>query len=110
MNDTLIQEFHDECTNQDLFDEIRFKHRFRKELILEAYEKSEVYNENRHVNGLFWCLLFGKFDMAYYMIENGYFDPTKLFVERFIFYTYWQIKGGRSNSVKSPKNLYGDYL
>jgi len=39
MNDTLIQEFHNECAKQRVFDETQFKYRFRKELIVEAYEK-----------------------------------------------------------------------
>jgi hypothetical protein len=104
MNDVLIQEFHDECCSQNNeFDELRFKLRFRKEVILEAYEESEVFNPSVHVNGLFWSLLFGNFKMAYFMIENGYFDPTKLFCDEIHILHILATMGGRNNSLKNPQ-------
>ena len=104
MNDVIIQEFHDECCSQnEEFDELRFKRRFRKEVILEAYEKSEVFNHKVHVNGLFWSLLFGNFKMAYFMIENGYFDPTKLFCDEIHILHILATMGGRNNSLKNPQ-------
>ena len=104
MNDILIQEFHDACVSQDShFDKLQFKHKFRKELLHNAYEKSEIYDEKIHVNGLFWSLLFGNFEMSYYMIENEYFDPTKLFCGEIHILHLLATMGGRNNNVRCPQ-------
>lgn len=113
MSDVLIQEFHDECCSQNDFDELRFKVKFPKERILESYKNSEVFNPNVHVNGLFWCLLFGNFKMAYYMIEEGYFNPTKKFCNEIHILHILATMGGRNNSLKNPQEpiwaLFNDF-
>ena len=104
MNNLLIQEFHDACTEQnEHFDDLGFKRKFRKERILEAYKNSDVYDRTIHVNGLFWSLIFGNFEMAYFMIQENYFDPTELFCDEIHILHILATMGGRDNSIRNPQ-------
>ena len=106
-NDLLIQEFHDACIEQnEYFDDFGFKRKFRREWILEAYQTSDVYDRTKHVNGLFWSLIFGNFEMAYFMIQENYFDPTELFCDEIHILHILATMGGRDNSVKNPQEPF----
>lgn len=95
-----LEGFHQHCASGNLgmikqFDDIP-----------GLYESIEDEKKGKIVNGLFWSVIFGQFDVAKYLIEEKIFDVNKLICGELHILHILATIGGRDNEVSKNVNQY----
>ena len=95
-----LEGFHQYCASGNLTMIKQF------EDISDLYERIEEDKKGKIVNGLFWSLIFGQFEVAKYLIDEKIFDVNKLICGELHILHILATIGGRDNEVSQNMNQH----
>lgn len=95
-----LEGFHQHCASGNLGMIKQF------EDIPGLYDSIEEEKKGKIVNGLFWSVIFGEFEVAKYLIEEKIFDVNKLICDEIHILHILATIGGRDNEVSKNMNQY----